>query len=123
VTGHGEAVTRILGSITRTRVDPLAVTASAVAVAMVLAYLEVVRQQDGDPAAWAVAALLLGGGAASYGAVWRSPYRRTPLVAAGVVLLGVGLLAILSIGLPIMVAGALCLVAAGRRPVVPVGGP
>ena len=33
---------------------------------------------------------------------------------AGVVLLGSGLLAILSIGFPILVAGALCLLAAAR---------
>jgi hypothetical protein len=103
----------------RHRLDLLAVGASMVALAMLVAYLAVINSQDEAPAAWAVAVLVLGASGAAYGAVVRAPYRRAALVAAAVVLLGLGLLAILSIGLPILLAGALCLVAATRQRPVP----
>ena len=103
----------------RGRVDVIAVAASLLALAMVLVYLAVIRAQAGEPAAWAVVALMVGATAAAYGAVVRAPYRRQALVLAGLVLLGLGVLAILTIGLPILLAGALCLVATVRRGSVP----
>ena len=110
---------RILGFMGRGRVDAVALAASLLAGAMVLVYLAVIRAQAGEPAAWAVVALIVGATAAFYGAVVRAPYGRQALVLAGLVLLGLGVLAILTIGLPILLAGALCWVAAARRGPVP----
>jgi hypothetical protein len=99
----------------RTRVDLVAVAASVLALAMLVVYLWVIRQQQGDPAVWVVAALAVGAAAAGYGSVVAAPYRGASLAFAGVVLLLLGLLAILTIGLPSMVAGGLCFVAFVRR--------
>ena len=82
---------------------------------MLVAYLSILRHQEGEPALWAIAALVLGAVGAGYGISQErtSPARgtgghrpRTP---------GLGGLAILTIGLPILVAGGLCLVAAVRE--------
>ena len=109
------ACRRILRVMGRGRLDAIAVAASVLAVAMVVVYLAVIRQQEGEPAAWAVAVLIGGAAAAAYGAVVAAPYRRAALVLAGLALLALGLLAILTIGLPILMAGALCLLAAVRQ--------
>ena len=99
----------------RARLDPVAVTAAVLALAMLVVYLSIIWQQDGEPAAWAVAALIVGAPAAGYGAVVTFPYRRASLLLAGLVLVVLVVLARFSIGLPILVAGALCLVAVMRQ--------
>ena len=99
----------------RARLDPVAVAASTLALAMLVVYLSVIRQQQGDPAAWVIAALIIGSAAAGYGAGVASPYRRSSLVLAALVLFVLGLAAILTVGLPILVAGVLCLVAVLRQ--------
>ena len=96
------------------RLDVLALTAAVLALAVLVGYLAIMRQESDEPAAWFVAALVLGPALAVYGARARSRHRRAALLLAGLVLTGVGLLAILSIGLPVVVAGVLCLVAAAR---------
>ena len=83
---------------------------------MVGVYLRVVGEQEGTAAAWFVAALSLGAAGAAYGAVRSAPYRRSVLVAAGLVLGAAGILGILTIGLPVVLAGGLCLVGASRSP-------
>jgi hypothetical protein len=88
--------------------------ASLLALVMLVAYLALIQQQDGEPAVWAVAALLVGAATAGYGALGSVPYRRASLLVGGVVLGALGMLAILSIGLPIVAAGVLCFVAAAR---------
>jgi hypothetical protein len=98
------------------RVDPWAAAAAVIAVAMIAVYLAVLVQQEGDPALWYLALLVLGAGAAAYGAV-RSGARRRAVLGAAALLLGVaGLLGILTIGLPILLAAGLCVVALVRRP-------
>jgi len=63
----------------------------------------------------AVTTVLLGGTAlVIYGARITSPYRRTALLLAGLVLMWLGILAVSSFGAPIILAGLLCLVAALR---------
>lgn len=105
----------ILTAMRRARWDPFAATASALALTMLVVYLGVIRQQhEGAPAAWAVAALIVGAAASGLGAVLAAPYRGACLGLAAVVLIPLGLLAILTIGLPILVAGTLCIVAAWR---------
>jgi len=98
------------------RWNPFAAAASALALTMLAVYLWVIRQQqDGAPARWAVAALILGAAAAGLGAIEAFPYRRASLAVAAVLLIVLGLLAILTIGLPILAAGVLCIVAGWRR--------
>ena len=96
--------------------DFVAVAAALLALAMLAAYTAIMRQQDDGPAGWVVVVLAVGALGAAYGSVTGAPYRRAALVVAAVVLAGLGLLAILSIGLPILLASGLCLVAALRRP-------
>lgn len=99
----------------RAGLDYVATAASALALVMLAVYLLVIRQQEGQPASWAVGALLVGAGAAGYGASLTAPYRRGALVLAGLALSLLGVLAILTIGLPILVAGGLCLLAVVRQ--------
>ncbi len=87
---------------------------------MLVMYLSITRQQGSAPAVWVVAALVLGAAAAGYGATRAAPCRRTSLVLGGLVLMALGLLAILTIGLPILIAGGLCLIALVRTVPVPV---
>ena len=81
---------------------------------MVGVYLRVIDEQDGTAAVWFVAALGLGAVGAAYGAVRSAPHRRAVLVVAGLVLGVAGGLGILTIGLPVVLAGGLCLVGAIR---------
>jgi hypothetical protein len=73
------------------------------------------------PVLWASAALIVAIAMASYGARFDSPYRRIALSLAGVDLLVMGKLAwwsgmaVFSIGIPLVVAGLICLVAVARR--------
>lgn len=101
--------------MSRGRLDPIAVTAAVLALGMLVVYLSIMWQQDGQPAVWVVAVFVVAAAAAGYGAVVTSRYRRASLLLAGLVLLVLGVLAILSIGLPILAAGALCLIAAARQ--------
>src|SRR3954452_7863158 len=109
----------LIGDVGRARLDLLAGTASVLALAVLGLYVWIIREQQGELALWAVGALLLGATAAGYGAVRSSPHRRASLVVAGVTLLALGALAILSIGLPILLAGALCVTASMRQSPVP----
>jgi hypothetical protein len=73
------------------------------------------------PVFWALDVLVAGIVLASYGSRLDIPYGRTVLSVAGVVLMVMGKLAlasgfaVFSIGIPLVIAGLLCLVAAIRR--------
>ena len=64
--------------------------------------------------AWFVAALVAGAAAAAYGSVRSAGHRTWALAAAAAVLGVVGMLAVFSVGLPVLVAGVLCLASAAR---------
>lgn len=96
------------------RLDGLALTAAVLALAMLLGYLEIMRRESDVPAPWFVAALILGSALAGYGANVGAHHRGSALLLAGLLLAVVGVLAVPTIGLPILVAGVLCLVAAAR---------
>jgi hypothetical protein len=97
------------------RVDVLALAAAAMAFVMTGVYVAVVRaQDDGSPAPWVVAVLVLAGLAAGYAARRESPGRLVVLSGAALLLGGLGLLALLSVGLPLLLAAALCLVSVLR---------
>jgi hypothetical protein len=105
----------IVNKMRRARLDLVAVTAAVLSVVMLVVYLWVLRQQDGQPAMWAITLLILGAAAASYGSVTNAPYRRAALLVSACALAALGLLAILTLGMPILLASALCLVAAVRH--------
>ena len=98
----------------RHRLDFVAVAAAVLSLVMLVAYLWIMNQESDRAVAWFLAALILGAAAAAYGASTASPHRRSVLLVGGLVLAAVGVLAILSIGFPILVAGILCLLAAAR---------
>ena len=99
----------------RVRLDLLAVTAAVLALTMLVVYLWLMRQESDRPASWFVAALVVGAGFAGYGARFSSPYRLFSLLLAGASLVAMGVLAIFSIGFPILVAGTLCVASAVRH--------
>ena len=60
-------------------------------------------------------ALLAAAAAAGWASSMAAPHRMTALVLADMVLAALGVLAIFSIGLPLLAAGALCLFSAALR--------
>jgi drug/metabolite transporter (DMT)-like permease len=100
--------------VTRTRIDLVAVAAAVLAVAMAVVYVRLMDAQGDRPLWWVLAVLLVGAGGAVYGSIATGVRRTTALIGAGVLLFLLGVLAILSIGLPILLAGALSLLAALR---------
>ena len=94
----------------RGTVEPLALTAAIVAAAMAVFYVWLIRQQGNQPLPWVLIVLLACAVLAAYGAFWRVLYRRTALVPPVIALTVLGVLGILSIGLPILVSGILALV-------------
>jgi hypothetical protein len=103
------------------RIEPLALAAAMLAMGMAACYVWLIGQQGNQPLPWVLTLLLAGALLAAYGAVRHLPYRRAALLAAGAALTTLGLLALLSIGLPIIASGLLALAAtwraAPRRPV------
>jgi hypothetical protein len=96
----------------RARIEPLGLIGAALAID----YVWLTRQQGNLPLPWVLALLLAGALLAAYGAVRELPYRRAaPLAAAGA-LTTLGLLALLSIGWPIIAAGLLALASLLRAP-------
>ena len=98
------------------RVDLFALLAALLTAAITVLYLFLVTAQDGRPAWWAVAILTVAVLCAAYGIRPRAAYRRGPLVVAAVGLFLLGFVAIFSIGLPLLLAAVLCVLAALRTP-------
>lgn len=96
------------------RWDPLAAIAALIASVMVVVYLAIIDRQGGEPLSWFLGALVAAALLAIYGTVRAAPGRGPAMAVAGVLLTVLGVLGILSIGLPILVAGILALVAAVR---------
>jgi hypothetical protein len=102
--------------------DPFAAAAAVIAAVMVVVYVWLIAQQDSELALWFVAGLVVCALVAAYGSARAAPVRQPALIVSGAALVLLGLLALASIGLPIVVAGVLALVAAarsGRRARVP----
>jgi hypothetical protein len=94
--------------------DVLAVLAGLIAAIMIGVYIGLIRQQGGETAVWFVAGLAIAALLAFYGAVRPAPGRVPALWVSGVVMGALGVLGILTIGLPILGAAALALIAAVR---------
>ena len=98
----------------RTRpIDLLAAVAALLTAAMLVAYLVIMASQDNSPALWVVVVLAVTALLAAYGATRRRGHRAL-LVVDGVLLGVLGLLAILTIGFPLLLASALCFAAVLR---------
>lgn len=98
------------------RFDPFALAAAVLTASVTVLYLFLVRTQDGRPSWWAVAILTAAVLGAAYGVRMYAPYRRAPLVVAAVGLFLLGFVALFSIGLPLLLAAVLCVLAALRTP-------
>jgi hypothetical protein len=94
--------------------DLLAAIAAVIALSMIGLYIGLIRQQGGHVAVWFLAGLAAAALLSIYGVIRAAPRRGLALAVSGVVMVALGLLGILSIGLPILGAGVLALVAAGR---------
>jgi hypothetical protein len=98
----------------RRRWDPIAAIAALIAVIMIGVYAAVLSRQDDQPVVWFAAGLLAATLLAAYGAARAAPRRRTALSVSGSMMVALGILGLLSIGLPILGAGLLALIAAAR---------
>ncbi|TDC39689.1 hypothetical protein [Micromonospora sp. KC213] len=81
-----------------------------------------IRQQGGQVAAWFLAGLAIEAFLSIYGVARAAPGRRSVLAVSGV-MVAFGLAGILSIGIPILGAGVLALVAATRAAGTGAGSP
>jgi hypothetical protein len=96
------------------RVDVVAAAAFALMLVVTVVYIWLMHQQGDRPLAWVLGVLLGAAALTGYGARADSRHRRGALLVAGVVLTPLGILAILTIGAPILLAGVLCLISASR---------
>jgi len=94
--------------------DLFAVASAVLAAVMAGVYVAVMNDQGDDPLAWVIVVLVAGAALAAYGAAGWLPFRQVALAIAVLLLGALGLLAILSIGLPILAAAALAVVALVR---------
>ena len=102
------------------RLDLLALSASVLAAAVTVLWLFLVATDDDDspPSWWALGVLLVSIAGTAYAVRLARPHRRAALVVSAVGLIALGYLALFSIGLPLLLAGALSVAAALRaRPV------
>ena len=95
-------------------VDLLAASAALLAAAMTWAYIRVIHDQGDQPLGWVLGVLIGCAVLATYASRLAAAGRRPALVVAGAGLLVLGFLAILSIGLPILIAGAFAMVSSSR---------
>lgn len=100
---HDEGMTSRLPA----RLDAYAAAAALLTVAGLAVYLVVAGGRRSGPAAWVVVLLLVLAAIAGYAATLRRGHRAL-LVLDGVLLGALGLLSMLSIGAPLIIAAALC---------------
>jgi hypothetical protein len=101
-------------SASRNGWDLPAAIAAVIGLVMIGLYLGLIDQQGNQPVAWFLGGLAAAALLASYGAARAAPRRGSVLAVSGAVMTVLGILSILSIGLPILGAGVLALVAAAR---------
>lgn len=107
----------------RQPIDHLALAAAVTAAGSTVLYVSVVLGQDSTPASWVVVGLGVAAVLAAYGAVVVAPRRRVILTVSTLMLAGLGLAAILTIGIVILAGAVLALVAALRVGAVDRSGP
>ena len=90
--------------------------AAVLVFAVVLMYLVLVALQGARPTLWAVALLTAAGSGAIYASRRTSWGRRSVAGLCGFVLIFLGYLTLFSIGIPLVLAATLCIVAALKSP-------
>jgi hypothetical protein len=98
----------------RVRCDRPAVAAVAIALMVAGGYIWLMARQGDRPEIWYFCGIAVVAGLAAYGAVGTAAARTPALATAGTALIGLGVVGILSIGLPLVVAGVFALFAAVR---------
>jgi hypothetical protein len=93
-------------------VDLLCVAAAVLVFAVVFFYLVLVVQEGSRPTLWAVALLTLSGAGAVYASRRVAWGRRSVAGLSGTVMIFLGYLTLFSIGIPLVLAATLCIVAA-----------
>ena len=104
------------------RWDFFAIAGTAICVVMAISYLAIVDAEGSSPAYWFVVLLVGTACVGLYAARKDSPRRRPALLAAAVVAFGLGVVSLLSIGPPLVVAAVCLLVASLRATRDPVAG-
>jgi hypothetical protein len=94
------------------RVRTGAVVVATIALADTVLYVFVMRSQNDSPRAWFVGALGVAIALAVYAAVAAARVAPRALAAAGLLLIVLGVVGILSIGMPLVVAGGVAIVTA-----------
>jgi hypothetical protein len=95
--------------------DLRATIAGTVTAAVAVIYLLIMRADGDTPAWWFLSGLIIAVILLAYGARRDAVRRRQALTLAGANLLGLGILGLLSIGFPLVCAGVLALISAGRE--------
>ena len=89
--------------------------ASVLTAAITTLYVYLVLAQGSRPSWWALTILVVCVAASGYAVRPKAPRRRAALVVSAIGLLGLGYIALFSIGLPLLLCGALCVAAAVRH--------
>jgi hypothetical protein len=95
--------------------DLRAIVAGTVTAAIAVGYLLVMRAEGDMPALWFLTGLVIAVILLGYGANRGAGRRRLALTIAGIDLLGLGIVGLASIGFPLVCAGVLALISAGRE--------
>ncbi|GAA1676843.1 hypothetical protein GCM10009733_087160 [Nonomuraea maheshkhaliensis] len=106
--GKGRRAGRRFGAGTVPAALAVVITAT-----MFVLYLGLTAQQGDPPVSWFTGGLVGCAVLMAYGMTRKAPGRGTALAIAGVVLIIFGFLALLTIGLPLLMAGVLAVIAAG----------
>ncbi|QWZ10302.1 hypothetical protein KRR39_11595 [Nocardioides panacis] len=97
------------------RLDLLPLCASVLTAAITALYVYLVLAQGSRPSWWALTILVVCVAASGYAVRPKAPRRRVALVVSAIGLFGLGYIALFSIGLPLLLCGTLCVVAAVRH--------
>jgi hypothetical protein len=95
--------------------DLRAIVAVTVTAAVAIGYLLIMRAEGDTPALWFLTGLVIAVILLGYSANRGAGRRRPALALAGVDLLGLGIVGLASIGFPLVCAGVLALISAGRK--------
>lgn len=82
---------------------------------MVVVYAMLMRSQGHAPLLWVIGVLVLAAGLATFGATRAAAFGPGALSISGVLLMMMGVLGVFSIGLPLLLAGVVAIVSAGRH--------